>query len=443
MAEKRNFLQRLVSVFGGESRASTLIGEPFHWLQTLGSTTKTGANVTEDTALSISAVYACVRLLSETVASLPLFVYTRKGKSKEVADNHDLYYLLHDKPNNYQNSFEFREMLMGHLLLRGNAFCFKEKTPRGKINQLIPLDPSRMSVALDNNRLVYVYTWNDNRAKNPETFSQDEIWHIKGLSSDGIVGYSPITLAREAFGLAMTAEDYGAYFFANAARPSGVLTHPQNLKEEAQKRLKTSWTNAFTGDGTAGVAVLEEGMKWESISVSNEDAQFLQLRQYQTTEIARIFRVPPHMIADLSRATFSNIEEQSIEFVTYTLRPWLVRWEQSINTQLFNRLDTGKYFAEHKIEGLLRGNINSRYSAYSIARNWGWINVNEIRELENMNPVKDGDIYLVPSNMQKVEDLDKPKSEPKPFGAGGFTGQENDGNQDEEKSNADSEAKKE
>lgn len=408
-----------------ESR-STLIGEPWHWLSTIGVRTKTGESVTPDTALTISAVYACVRLLSETIASLPLYVYTKEGKSKVPAEDHNLFYILHDKPNNYQTSFEFREMLMGHVLLRGNAYAHIEKNQRGQILQLIPLNPTRMVVRKVDNRLVYEYT--KEGASAPTFLSQEEVLHLKGLSNDGIVGLSPVSLAREAFGLTMAAENYGARFFANAARPSGVLSHPQTLKPEAQKKLKESWTQAFTGEGTMGVAVLEEGMSWETISVSNDDAQFLELRQFQVTEIARIFRVPPHMIADLSRATFSNIEEQSIEFVTYTLRPWLVRLEQSMNTQLFNRLDKGKYFTEHKIEGLLRGNTQSRFQAYAVARNWGWLNVNEIRELENMNSVKDGDIYLVPTNMQKVEDLDKPK--PQPAAGGGFTGQEGDGNAD-------------
>jgi HK97 family phage portal protein len=408
-----------------ESR-STLIGEPWHWLSELGVRTKTGDAVTAENALQISSVYACVRLLSETIASLPLYVYSKEKKGKNAAEDHNLFYILHDKPNNYQTSFEFREMMMGHVLLRGNAYAFIEKNQRGQVTQLVPLNPIRMVVKKVDNRLVYEYS---REGAEKETFSQDEILHFKGLSNDGIVGLSPVALAREAFGLTMAAENYGSRFFANAARPSGVLSHPQTLKPEAQKKLKESWTQAFTGEGTMGIAVLEEGMSWETISVSNDDAQFLELRQFQVAEIARIFRVPPHMIADLSRATFSNIEEQSIEFVTYSLRPWLVRLEQSMNTQLFNRLDRGKYFAEHKIEGLLRGNTQSRFQAYAVARNCGWLNVNEIREFENMNPVKDGDIYLVPTNMQKVEDLDKPKPQPV-VGAGGFTGQEGDGNAD-------------
>lgn len=393
-------------------KRSTLIGEPWQWLSNpLGSRSNAGQSISVDSALTITTVYSCVRLLSETIASLPLMIYERVGDGKELADSHNLFDILHNKPNDYQNSFEFREMITGHLLLRGNCYCFIERSAK-RIKQLIPLNPAKMKVLRKNNKIIYVYTHEDGRE---ETFKSNDIWHVKGLSSDGLVGLSPVALAKEAFGLSLASEEYEARLFENDSRPSGILSLQGRLEKDAQQRLKESWQSAFTGSNRHKVAVLEEGITWSAIGMSNNDAQFLELRKFQVIEICRIFRVPPHLVMDLDRATFSNVEEQGIEFIQYSLRPWLIRYEQSMNNTLLNPEERKKYFVEHKVEGLLRGNTQARYEAYSKAFNNGFMNINEIRNLENMNPITDGDKYYRPLNL--VE-LGAPVSAPvNPFGS--------------------------
>ena len=234
------------------------------------------------------------------------------------------------------------------------------------------------------------------------------------VKPDGLTGYSVISLAREAMGIAASAEDYAARFYANDARPGGILSTPGRITKDSAERLKASWQDAFSGEGRSKVAVLEEGLQWSPVSMSNSDMQFIEPRKFQINEIARIFRVPPHMIGDLERATFSNIEEQSIEFVTYCLRPWIIRLEKSLNNALFENDRT--YFVEFKVDGLLRGNTQSRYAAYSTAFSNGWMCINEIRALENMNPVEGGDKYFRPLNLTDINAPDQPSQDIQPFG---------------------------
>lgn len=366
-----------------------------------------GKNVNERSAMQMTAVYSCVRILAEAVAGLPLHLYRYKEDGgKERAIDNNLYHLLHDEPNKEMSSFIFRETLMTHLLLWGNAYAQIIRNGKGEIVALYPLMPNKMQVDRDENgELYYIYTRSSDEAKTMEGvtvyLTPRDVLHIPGLGFDGLVGYSPIAMAKNAIGLAIATEEYGAKFFANGAAPSGVLEHPGTIKDPS--RLRENWNSTFGGSANSGkVAVLEEGMKYTPISISPEQAQFLETRKFQIDEIARIFRVPPHMVGDLEKSSFSNIEQQSLEFVKYTLDPWVIRWEQSLSRALLNEDEKRKYFFKFNLEGLLRGDYESRMSGYAVARQNGWMSANDIRELENMDkiPAEDGgDLYLINGNM--------------------------------------------
>ena len=310
--------------------------------------------------------------------------------------------------------------MMASVVLRGNAYSEIRYDRSGAVSELCPLTTDNVAVEqLDNGRLRYNYRLPTGQ---PRIFLQDEIFHLRGLSMCGPVGISPLSYAREVIGAALATQGYGARLFSNDARPGGILEHPGKIGADAAARLKQSWSSAHSGVGNSHkVAVLEEGMSFKPISMSAEDSQFLQTRKFQVSEIARIFRVPPHMIGDLERATFSNIEQQSIGFVRDTIRPWLVRWEQAISRDLIQDPETN--FAEFSVDALLRGDIASRYAAYAVGRINGWLSANEIRSLENMNPIEEGDDYLIPLNMTQAgadpadvqEDLTpEPADEPQP-----------------------------
>lgn len=371
-----------------------------------------GKAVTERSAMQMTAVYACVRILSEAIAGLPLHVYRYKDDSgKEKAIDHPLYLLLHDEPNPEMSSFVFRETLMTHLLLWGNAYAQIIRNGKGEIVALYPLMPNKMSVNRDaDGRLYYEYTRSSDEAHTMKGFTvrlnPSDVLHIPGLGFDGLVGYSPIAMAKNAIGLSIAAEEYGSKFFANGAAPSGVLEHPGTLKDP--DKIRESWNKTFGGTANSGkVAVLEEGMKYSPISISPNEAQFLETRKFQIDEIARIFRVPPHMVGDLEKSSFSNIEQQSLEFVKYTLDPWVVRWEQSIQRTLLTAEEKKSYFVKFNVEGLLRGDYASRMNGYATARQNGWMSANDIRELENLDRIpaeEGGDLYLINGNMTKLCD---------------------------------------
>lgn len=366
-----------------------------------------GKNVNERSAMQMTAVYSCVRILAEAVAGLPLHLcrYKEDGGKERAIDN-NLYHLLHDEPNKEMSSFIFRETLMTHLLLWGNAYAQIIRNGKGEVVALYPLMPNKMQVDRDENgELYYIYTRSSDEAKTMDGvtvyLTPRDVLHIPGLGFDGLVGYSPIAMAKNAIGLAIATEEYGAKFFANGAAPSGVLEHPGTIKDPS--RLRENWNSTFGGSANSGkVAVLEEGMKYTPISISPEQAQFLETRKFQIDEIARIFRVPPHMVGDLEKSSFSNIEQQSLEFVKYTLDPWVIRWEQSLSRALLNEDEKRKYFFKFNLEGLLRGDYESRMSGYAVARQNGWMSANDIRELENMDKIpaeEGGDLYLINGNM--------------------------------------------
>lgn len=370
-----------------------------------------GKNVNEMTALQLSAVFACCKILAESVACLPLHVYQREGNNKTLATKHPLYYLLHDAANEEMTAYSFKETLMLHLLTNGNSYSKIGISKDGNVNGLYPLQSNRMRVERDDNgERIYKYrptTGENKKMKTSEelTFQSWEILHIPALGFDGLTGYSPIAMARNAIGVAMACEEYGAKFFENGARPSGILKVPHVLKDP--QKLAESWQAAYGGENSGKTAVLEEGVEYQQLSINQNDAQFLETRKFQIAEIARIFRVPLHMINELDRATFSNITQQSLEFVMYSLMPWLIRLEQSFNKALFLRSERGKYFVKFSVEGLLRGDYETRMRGYSTAINQGIMSVNEVRELEDMNPLPDeegGNYHLVNGNLAKLKD---------------------------------------
>ena len=377
----------------------------------LGNSTA-GKRVNERSAMQMTAVYSCVRILSEAVASLPVHVYRYNDSGgKEKALDHSLYFLLHDEPNPEMTSFAFRETLMTHLLLWGNAYAQIIRNGKGEIIGLYPLMPDRMTVDRDDKgRLYYEYQLSSDDAHTMKgstvILQPKDVLHIPGLGFDGLVGYSPIAMAKNAIGLAIAAEEYGSKFYANGAAPSGVLEHPGTLKDPS--KVRESWTQTFGGSSNANkVAVLEEGMKYTPISISPNEAQFLETRKFQINEIARIFRVPPHMVGDLEKSSFSNIEQQSLEFVKYTLDPWVSRWEQNMMRSLLTDDEKTTYFIKFNVDGLLRGDYQSRMNGYAIGRQNGWMSANDIRELENLDRIPEefgGDLYLINGNMTKLQD---------------------------------------
>ena len=375
--------------------------------------TTSGRPVNERTAMQTTAVYACVRILAEAIASLPLHVYEYQDDGgKKLVHDHPLYYLLHDEPTPEMTSFVVRETLMSHLLIWGNAYAQIIRDGAGRVLGLYPLLPDKMDVQRDDKGNIY-YVYSRNSDENPMfkeygniKLKAEDVLHIPGLGFDGLIGYSPIAMAKNAVGMTLACEEYGASFFANGANPGGVLEHPGVLKDPS--KVRESWNSVYRGVSNAHkIAVLEEGMKYQQIGIPPEEAQFLETRKFQINEIARLYRIPPHMVGDLDKSSFSNIEQQSLEFVKYTLDPWVIRWEQSLQRSLLLPSEKGKYFIKLNVDGLLRGDYQSRMNGYAVGRQNGWFSANDIREMENMNPIPDeegGNLYLINGAMTKLAD---------------------------------------
>jgi HK97 family phage portal protein len=367
--------------------------------------TSAGKAVNETTAMQTSAVYACVRILAEAVAGLPLHVFERSTDGgKTLNTGHPLYALLHDEPNEEMTSFVFRETLMSHLLLWGNAYAQIIRDGHGTPTALYPLLPSKVTVEREKGgALIYSYSGDEGQIK----LRREAILHIPGLGFDGLIGYSPIAMAKNAVGMSIATEEYGASFFSNGANPGGVLEHPAVIKDI--QRVKESWMSQYGGSANAHkVAVLEEGMKFHQIGIPPEQAQFLETRKFQIDEIARIFRVPPHMVGDLEKSSFSNIEQQSLEFVKYTVGPWVARWEQSLMQSLLLPSEKGAVTIRFNVDGLLRGDYRGRMEGYSTGIQNGFYSVNDVRALEDMNllPAEEGgDLHFVNGNMVKLADV--------------------------------------
>ena len=366
-----------------------------------------GANVNERTAMSMTAVYGCVRVLAESIACLPLHVYKRGDNgNREKAENLPLYTLLHDTPNDEMSSFTLRETLMTHLLLYGNAYCQILRNGRGEVIALYPLLPNRMTVERDENgQLSYRY---QRYSEEPPTMEgnqvillPEDVLHIPGMSFDGLVGLSPIAACRNAVGAGLSADEYSSRYYANGAAPMGVLEHPGVIKDP--EKLRESWNAAYGGTKNAGrVAILEEGLKFTPISISPADSQLLETRKFTVEEICRIFRVPPHLVQDLTKTSYNSAEQMSQEFVYYTLLPWCVRFEQAMMRSLLSAEERKHIEIRFNLDGLLRGSYESRMRGYQTAVNTGIFSVNDCRKLENMDLLpadQGGDIHMVQGAM--------------------------------------------
>lgn len=384
-----------------------------------GSKSTSGKVVNSETAMRTAAVYACVRVLAETVASLPCIVYRRKGRGKERVRTHPLHNLLTVSPNDQMTSFGFFEAMMVNNSLEGNSYAAIQRSGLGgAIIKLVHIPSSEVTVSRDpgTQTLKYVWTRGDGRTVD---FISEEMIHIPSLGTDGVLGKSPIAMMRETIGLSIAAEEYGARFFGQGSVTPAVLEYPGKLSEKAGNRFKKQWKEDHQGVGNAHkIAILEQGMTYKPIGIAQKDSQFIETRKLQRNEIAMAFRVPPHMIGDLERMTFNNVEQQAIDFVVHTIRPWLRRYEQELNRKLFSAAERARgLFCEFLIDALLRGDIVARYSAYATARQWGWFSANDVLEKENLNPLpgEQGDIYLVPANMMSAESLlEDPEPPPPP-----------------------------
>lgn len=378
-----------------------------------GVSTMAGIDIGPDSALRNSAVWACVRVISQTVASLPLITYRRRADGgKERDPSHPLYSLLHDRPNPEQTSFQFWETAVSHLLTWGNHYSQIVANDYGVV-ELWPLRPDRMEVGRSQaGELRFRYRLDDGTLR---YFAFHEIFHVAGLSFDGVTGLSPIAYAREAIALGLEAEAYGARFFANDSRPGGVLSVEGTLKKDGKQALKEEWESLHRAGNQHRIAVLDAGAKFQAVGLPPEDAQFIQTQRWTVEQTARFYGVPLHKIQSLDKATFSNIEHQAIEFVVDCIRPTCARVEASIKRDIF-KISDGKrtHYAEFLLDGLLRGDIKSRYEAYAVGRQNGWLCGNEIRALENMNPMADGDVYLVNGNMVPIKTAIEPPEPPPP-----------------------------
>ena len=370
-----------------------------------GQETDAGVSISEANSINFSAVYCATRVISESIASLPLQIFRKTDKGREVIADHSLYFKLHDEPNNFQTSFTFREIMATRQCLSGNAYAFLKRDSKGIILEMIPFglessvipkyDPVR-------SKIFYVVTENGKQ----KIVEQINMLHILALSLDGIEGKSPIAIARESIGLGMSMQKFGARFFGKGANPDFILEHPTTLSPQAVENIKSSW--AATSGGISNShkpRVIEEGMKVTKLSIAPEEAQFLQSRMFQITEIARWFRLPPHMLGDLERATFSNVEQQDINFVKYSLAPWLKRWEQELNRKLLTQEEKKNTFIEFNLDGLLRGDTQARGEFYTKMIASRVMSPNEVRRKENMNDYNGGDKFENPNTSTQATNL--------------------------------------
>lgn len=356
-------------------------------------------SASSSSAMRISTYFACVNVLSQDVAKLPLILYRRTADGgRERATGHPMYRLMHDRPNSWQTSYLFRQWAQAHIGVSGNAYALKTKVG-GRVRELLPIHPDRVQVEQGRD-------WGLLYKVDGKPYNASDILHVRGLSLDGFTGVSVATHARQSLDLAFAQEQHASTLFSNGAMPRGILTIPQSLRDEkAIKRLSESFDTAFGGSNANRTAVLEEGMKYDKLSMSPEDAQFIQSREWQAYEIARWFRIPPHKVGLLKTATYSSLEQQNLEYVTDTLLSWLTNWEQELNRSLLTPAEQDEYYFEHLVDGLLRGDQKSRYQAYKDAILTGFMSRNEVRRLENMNPADGLDEFLYPYNMGPADTL--------------------------------------
>lgn len=398
---------RLHAFFNPKAMTSEELRQELRDLQTSAS----GQTVNETSAMRVAAVFASVRVITESVALLPLHVYRVDGERKVLDDTSRIYRLLHDQPNSWQTSFEFREQAVYHILMRGNAYAMISRDRAGEVRELVPMHPDRITVEQDRvRRLRYWYQTEDFGIVE---LSENEILHIRGLSLDGLVGVSVLTFARETIGGALALQDHGNRLFANGANPGIVLAHPGEMSDKAYDRLRESWDSNYAGTSRAGrTAIVEEGIKIDRIGMTSEDAQFLETRKLSRSEIAGLFRVPPHLVGDLEKASYNNIENMDIALAKHCVSPWTVRMSQALKRDVL----TGNRFAEFDMDPLTQGDLKSRYEAYSLAIQNGIMSPNIAKGKEGLNPVENGDIHLVPLNMATLEQMARGPAELVPGG---------------------------
>ncbi|MDA8481077.1 phage portal protein [Citrobacter sp. Awk 4] len=381
------------------AKSNQPVTTPSELAQEIGLTydTYTGKRVSSGRAMRLTAVFGCVRVLAESIGMLPCNIYKTVGRDKEKATSERLHKLVSIKPNGFMTPQEFWELLVVCLCLRGNFYAYKVKA-LGEVVELLPLDPGCVQPKLNSQwEPVYQVTFPDGST---DVLGQEDIWHVRILTLDGLVGLNPIAYAREAISLGLATEEHGARLFSNGAVTSGVLRTEQELSDLAYQRLKEDFAEKHQGLGNAHKPmILEMGLDWKSMALSAEDSQFLETRKFQLEEICRLFRVPMHMVQNTDRATFSNIEELGLGFINYSLIPYLTRIEQRINIGLIRESKLGTYYAKFNVGALLRGDMKSRFEAYATAINWGMYSPNDCLELEDRNPRPGGDVYLTPMNM--------------------------------------------
>lgn len=377
-------------------------------MSSLRGVSAAGAPVTPSSATQIPTVLACVRVLAESLASLPLNLMVRGKRGKFRAYRHPLFSILRDLPNDEMTSVELRMIMQGHLAAWGNAYAQKIYSRKGDLIAVWPMRPDRMQIYRQRDGWLWYY-YSDDPTQEPDVrnvdnwYRRDEIMHLRGLGFDGVQGYSVIALARQALQMASNAEAFGTKFYENGARPGLVLTSPKQLGEKAYERLKTSWEARHSGiENAHKIAILEEGTDIKEFSIPARDAQYIETTQFKRSEIAAIFRVPPHMVGDLSRATFSNIEEQGLDFVRYTLSPWLQIWQQAISRDLLRPDERKSYFAQFDTFGLTIGNTDAQQKWFASGMQNGYFSVNDVREMIGMNEIRDGDQYMRPLNMTPI-----------------------------------------
>ena len=356
--------------------------------------------IDNDKALTLTAVWCAIRLLSESVSSLPCSVYTKQANGDKVEDTKSrIYNLLKYRPNNYQNKITFFEYIMMSICTDGNSYVQIVRDGSGRPSQLIPISPDTVDVVINDGELFY-------QIDSVGILDSADVLHFKTLTDNGIDGISPIDQCKKALSWGLNVEEFGDTFFKNGAKPSSVLSTDRALSEQAIERLKNSFSNTYAKlKNSNSTIILEEGLAFKPISISPEQAQFLSSRQFGIEEVARIFNIPPHMLKDLSKSSFNNIEMQSQEFVTYTLMPYVTRIENEMNYKLFRTNEVGKTFIEFNVNGLLRGDVKTRNEAYKTAITNGYMSINEVRQKENLNSIEGGDKHFMQLNMTTIEKI--------------------------------------
>lgn len=423
------FMQRL---FAPRIRAAVDPFDDRYYTAPYSGRALTGVWVSAETALSVAAVWACVRVISDPLGWLPLQMYKRQADGgRQRADWHPLHGLLHDQPNRWQTAQDWRRQMTVHALLRGNGFSRILPGPRGFADQLVPIHPDRLVEIRQQDDGSLIYEFRKPDGVGSESLIQDEVFHLRGLSMDGIRGMGVIEYARQTVGLGLATEQYAARFFSQNATPAALLVHPGKLSSDGRRKIKSEWEADMAGLPNAHrTAVVAEGVDYKPISVTNEDSQFLQTRQFGVEEVARWFGVPLHKIQSTTKETSwgSGIEEMNLSFTTDTLMPWARVWEQAIARDLI--LDTRNYYAEFQFDALARGRLLDRYQAFHLALTDGWMSRNEVRAIENRNRIDGLDEFLAQANMQSARPEPEAETEPEPDSTGDATPDEKHGQND-------------